>query len=451
MPADFLPVDNSVPLTVSALNRQVRDCLENRFPLQWVSGEISNLTYAASGHVYFTLKDASAQVRCVMWRSRAQTLGWRLANGQQIDARSLVSFYEPRGEFQLNVEAIRRAGQGDLFERFLRLKAQLENEGLFAVDRKRPLPPLPRHIGLVTSLQAAALRDVLSTLHRRAPAVRLSLFACPVQGADAGERIAAALQAASASDCELLILCRGGGSIEDLWAFNEEVVARAIVASRVPVIAGIGHETDFTIADFAADLRAPTPTAAAELASPDHRQLLARLGELGRQLSRQTQRHAAQAQQAVDRLGQRLLHPAQRLQQQTLDLARLGQRLQRATRLSQAQRTGDLASRAARLHRCRPQTLRNRQPLQETQNRLRQALQWQVSRAEMKLKGLRTSLRQLDPLAVLDRGYALVIGPDGKTIYDAGTVDRGQAVKIRLARGNLEAAVTQVVAPSEAE
>ncbi len=451
MPADLNPVDNSAPLTVSVLNRQVRDCLESRFPLQWISGEISNLTYAASGHVYFSLKDASAQVRCVMWRSRAQTLGWRLANGQQIEARSLVSFYEPRGEFQLNVEAIRRAGQGDLFERFLRLKAQLENEGLFAVDRKRPLPTLPRHIGLVTSLQAAALRDVLTTLHRRAPALRLSLFPCPVQGSDAGERIAATLRLASASDCELLILCRGGGSIEDLWAFNEEVVARAIVACRMPVIAGIGHETDFTIADFAADLRAPTPTAAAELASPDHRQLLARLGELGRQLGRQAQRQLAQAQQAVDRLDQRLLHPAQRLQQQKQDLAKLGQRLQRALRQSLSQHHADLASRAARLQRCRPEPRNRQRPLQEAQNRLRQAMLWQISRSEMKLKSLGASLRQLDPLAVLDRGYALVIGPGGKTIYDARAVDCGQAVKIRLARGSLDAAVTQVVAPTEAE
>ena len=268
MPNPISPVGNNV-LTVTSLNRLVRDCLEAAFPLTWVGGEISNLTYAASGHVYFSLKDAGAQVRCVMWRSRAQTLGWRLENGQKIEARALVSFYEPRGEFQLNVEAIRRAGQGDLFERFLRLKAQLENEGLFAVDRKRPLPTFPDHIAIVTSPQAAALRDVLTTLHRRAPHLRITLVPTPVQGEGAGERIAAALAQASACGCQAIILCRGGGSIEDLWAFNEEIVARAIRASTVPVVAGIGHETDFTIADFAADLRAPTPTAAAELISPD--------------------------------------------------------------------------------------------------------------------------------------------------------------------------------------
>ncbi|MCA1939282.1 MAG: exodeoxyribonuclease VII large subunit, partial [Dechloromonas sp.] len=189
MPDTALPVSNSV-LSVSTLNRLVRDCLESAFPLSWVGGEISNLTYAASGHVYFSLKDAGAQVRCVMWRSRAQTLGWRLENGQKVEARALVSFYEPRGEFQLNIEAIRRAGQGDLFERFLRLKAQLEAEGLFDPGRKRPLPSFPQRLAIVTSPQAAALRDVLSTLHRRAPHVAISLFPTPVQGDGAGPRIA---------------------------------------------------------------------------------------------------------------------------------------------------------------------------------------------------------------------------------------------------------------------
>src|SRR5574343_1601499 len=183
----------STPLSVTELNRRVREYLESRFPLTWVSGEISNLTYAASGHVYFSLKDASAQARCVMWRSRAQLLGWRLENGQQIEARALVSFYEPRGEFQLNVEAIRRAGQGDLFERFLRLKAQLEAEGLFAAEAKRPLPQSPRHVAIVSSLQAAALRDVLTTLHRRAPHLRISIFPTLVQGEGAAAKIAEAL------------------------------------------------------------------------------------------------------------------------------------------------------------------------------------------------------------------------------------------------------------------
>ncbi|HLO64326.1 MAG TPA: exodeoxyribonuclease VII large subunit, partial [Azonexus sp.] len=329
MPTPTPPAGSSV-LSVSSLNRLVRDCLESAFPLTWVSGEISNLTYAASGHVYFSLKDSSAQVRCVMWRNRAQLLGWRLENGQKIEARALVSFYEPRGEFQLNIEAIRRAGQGDLFERFLKLKAQLEAEGLFAAAAKRPLPDFPRHVAIVSSLQAAALRDVLTTLHRRAPHLRISIYPTLVQGEGAALRIAEALGQAGASDCDAIILCRGGGSIEDLWSFNEECVARAIRASAIPVISGVGHETDFTIADFAADLRAPTPTAAAELLSPDRDGLLAHLERLASQLQRRSARALADQQQRLDWLGTRLFHPAERLRQRQQDVAALGGQLQRA-------------------------------------------------------------------------------------------------------------------------
>jgi len=407
MPDSNLPVNNSV-LSVTALNRLVRDCLESAFPLAWIAGEVSNLTYAASGHVYFSLKDAGAQVRCVMWRSRAQTLGWRLENGQKIEARALVSFYEPRGEFQLNIEAIRRAGQGDLFERFLRLKAQLENEGLFDTGRKRPLPAFPQRLAIVTSLQAAALRDVLSTLHRRAPHVAISLFPTPVQGDGAGPRIAAAVAEAAASDCHAIILCRGGGSIEDLWAFNEECVARAIVASRLPVISGVGHETDFTIADFAADHRAATPTAAAEMAAPEQQQLLVQLARQQQRLQRLSQRRLADRQQALDWLRRRLVHPAERIQRQ-------------------------------------------RQAIGELARRLQQAGQWQNTRRQMKLNALHGSLKQLDPLAVLSRGYALVTGPEGRALRNSTATAPGDSLHIRLASGTLQAAVTQLVAPSEAD
>jgi exodeoxyribonuclease VII large subunit len=407
MPPALAPVDNSV-LSVSALNRLVRDCLESAFPLSWVGGEISNLTHAASGHVYFSLKDAGAQVRCVMWRSRAQTLGWRLENGQKVEARALVSFYEPRGEFQLNIEGIRRAGQGDLFERFMRLKAQLENEGLFAVDRKRPIPAMPRHLAIVTSLQAAALRDVLSTLHRRAPHVAITVYPTLVQGDGAGLRIAEALQAAGRSDCDTIILCRGGGSIEDLWAFNEECVARAIVASPLPVISGVGHETDFTIADFAADLRAPTPTAAAELAAPDRSALLNRLATLRDRMARQTRRHLADRQQNIDWWRSRLIHPAERIARQRTAIDQLGRRLA-------------------------------------------QAGKWQRSRWQMKLNALSGSLSHLDPLAVLSRGYALVIGPDGRALRSNLAVNAGDRLKITLADGNLDASVLPVAGPAQAD
>lgn len=450
MTASPPPVNNTI-LTVSGLNRLVRQCLESTFPLTWVGGEISNLTYAASGHVYFSLKDAGAQVRCVMWRSRAQLLGWRLENGQQVEARTLVSFYEPRGEFQLNVEAIRRAGQGDLYERFLRLKAQLEAEGLFAAGSKRPLPVFPRRIAIVTSLQAAALRDVLTTLHRRAPHVAISLFPTTVQGEGAGQRIAEAIAAASASDCDLVLLCRGGGSIEDLWAFNEECVARAIRATQIPVIAGIGHETDFTIADFAADLRAPTPTAAAEMAAPERGALLAGLDALHNQLQRRLERALGERQQRLDWLAGRLLHPAERLAQRRQQVETLTLRLHRAgTRHTNSNRLLLLAV-GHRLAGARPRPAGLADRLLQQGRQLAGQMNWLLSRQQMKLNTLGNGLKQLDPHAVLKRGYALVTDAEGRAVRDASALRRGSTLNIDFARGSAQATVDQVVAIPEAE
>src|SRR5512135_257452 len=256
-------------LTVSELNHMARRALESALPLLWVEGEVSNFTRAASGHWYFSLKDANAQVRCVMFRGRNQFADFTPANGDHVEIRALPSLYEARGEFQLGAEAIRRAGAGRLYEAFLKLKAKLEGEGLFDPAKKRALPGFPRRLGIVTSPQAAALHDVLTALARRMPGLPVILYPTPVQGAGAGAQIAGAIRTAGArAECEVLLVCRGGGSLEDLWAFNDEAVARAIAASPMPVVSGVGHETDFTLADFAADLRAPTPTAAAELATP---------------------------------------------------------------------------------------------------------------------------------------------------------------------------------------
>lgn len=406
------PAVNNSPLTVSVLNQQVRAHLEAAFPLLWVAGEVSNLTRAASGHIYFSLKDKTAQVRCVMWRSRAQTLGWQPKNGDQVEARALVSFYEPRGEFQLSVEVLRQAGQGALFERFLRLRAELESAGLFAPERKQALPPYPRKIGIVTSLQAAALRDVLSTLHRRAPQVRIDIFPTAVQGEGAAVQIAAALQAAGASDCALVILCRGGGSIEDLWPFNEAIVAHAIAACPHPVISGVGHETDFTIADFVADQRAATPTAAAELATPEQAALHHAIARQQERLHRASRRRLADLQQRLDRLADKLIHPAENLARQREKLGLLTQRLSRAS---------------LRLH---------------EQRRAR-------------LLRLADNLKQLDPLAVLGRGYALVTDARGQALRDSGQTHVGADLQIRLAHGQIRAAVKalapEVVAPGKAD
>lgn len=450
MPGPLIPVDDSI-LSVATLNRLVRECLESTFPLTWIGGEISNLTYAASGHVYFSLKDASAQVRCVMWRSRAQLLGWRLENGQKIEARALVSFYEPRGEFQLNVEAIRRAGQGDLFERFLKLKAKLESEGLFAAERKRPLPSFPRHLAIVTSLQAAALRDVLTTLGRRAPHLKLTLFPTPVQGEGAAAKIAEAIAQAGRSACDAIILCRGGGSIEDLWAFNEECVARAIVTAPIPVVVGVGHETDFTIADFAADQRAPTPTAAAELLSPERDALLARLAELQRHLARRMERSLAEQQQRIDWLATRLIHPADKIRQRGADLQALDRRLRQALgRQSEASQLR-LDSLRQRFNASRPRPKKLVEGLSHLHFRLNNRVYWQISQQTAKLNTLERSLTQLDPNAVLARGYALAIGPDGRVVRDAATLIPGDTLKLDFARGSAQATVNQVVAGREAD
>lgn len=430
---------NPSAISVSTLARQVRECLETRIPPCWVAGELSNLTYAASGHVYFTLKDASAQMRCVLWRSRAQTLGWRLESGDRIEIRAAVSFYEARGEFQLNVENLRRAGQGELFERFLRLKATLESEGLFAAEAKRPLPAFPRSLALVTSPQAAALRDVLTTLARRAPHLRLSLYPTAVQGEGAGGSIAGALALAGAGGHDAVILCRGGGGIEDLWAFNEEAVARAIRACPVPVVCGVGHETDFTIADFAADVRAPTPTAAAELAAPDRQALLRQIATVGDRLRRRTARQLAEASLALDRLVPRLIHPARRIALQRDACLAAGQRLQRSATRTIGEHRLLLAATATRLAASRPRPAALGQGLDHLASRLVAAGRQRIFVADGKLKALANGLNQLNPHAVLARGYALALDSAGHPIKDAQTLHPGDRLRLAFARG--EAAV----------
>ena len=383
-------------LSVSELLRSVRDILERRYPLSWVGGEVSNLSRAVSGHCYFTLKDRDAQVDCVMFRSRFAALDWPLREGDRVEARALVTLYEPRGRFQLNVESMRRAGLGPLYERFLRLKEKLESEGLFDPALKRPLPAFPRAIGVVTSLQAAALRDVLTTLGRRNPSIPVVVYPVPVQGEGAGARIAAMLKRAAArAECDVLLLVRGGGSIEDLWAFNEEPVARALRACAIPVVTGVGHETDFTIADFASDHRAPTPTAAAELACPSRAELAARLAECARCLARDTRRHLEYAMQAVDALARRLVHPAQRLRSYQEQVAQLA-------------------------------------------GRLSFGFNHRMAGARARLEVLEAALRNLGPQDVLARGYSITRDAQGRVVREAGQLDIGAKVHTTLSNGWLE-------------
>jgi len=440
----FTPPAPVIP--VSMLNRLARERLESAFPLCWVSGEISNLTYAASGHVYFSLKDAAAQVRCVMFRSRAQILGWRLENGQHIEARVLVTLYEARGDFQLNVEAARRAGVGNLYEQFLRLKEKLEHEGLFASEAKRPLPAFPRRIGIVTSLQAAALRDVLSTLRRRAPHVGIVLYPTPVQGEGAAAQIATAVRnAGERRDCDVLIVCRGGGSIEDLWAFNDEGVARAMRACPIPVISGVGHETDFTIADFAADRRAPTPTAAAELAAPELAVLLARLANLQFTLRRHVEQDLNQRGQQLDWLARRLQHPAQHLAQQRDQLLNLQRRLDAGLRQASARGRNTLASLTRRLLLARPDTAGHGRRLEALAPKLRSEWQKTLHGKSADLARLAASLAHLNPKAVLARGYSIVTDADGKIVSDSESLEPSETIAVHFHRGRADALVTSVI------
>lgn len=431
--------------SVSELNRLARQAIESQIPLLWVGGEVSNLVTAASGHVYFTLKDASAAVRCVMFRSRAQVIGWRLANGDKVEANAVASLYEARGDFQLNVEALRRAGSGNLYEQFLRLKAKLEAEGLFDPARKRPLPRFPSRIGLVTSPQAAVLRDLVTTFRRRSPQVELVLYPSAVQGASAPAELVAAINAASAraeiDGCQILIVGRGGGSLEDLWAFNDEAVARAIRACSIPVIAAVGHETDFTIADFVADLRAPTPTAAAEQAAPERDRLLQRLDDLGFTLKSGVARRIEQLGYRLEIARRRLKHPAERLREHRASAKALHERLRAALRHQLGERQFRLARLGDRLARRRPDPAAHRLKLDHLQKNLANAAWADLARRKSALGVLAARLQGLDPTAVLARGYSIVTDGSGRIVKNAESVELGGQIGVRLASGYLRARV----------
>ena len=388
-----------VCLSVSELNRAVARSLEGNFAAVRVRGELASLTRAASGHWYFSLKDRAAQVRCVMFRSRNVLVDFVPREGDELELVANVGLYEARGEFQLGVESMRRAGQGQLFEQFLRLKERLAAEGLFDEAVKRPIPRVPSRIGVMTSLQAAALHDIVTTLRRRAPYVRLIVYPVPVQGQGAGARIARMLSIVSArAEVEVVILARGGGSIEDLWAFNEEVVARAVRACAVPVIVGVGHESDFTIADFAADLRAPTPTAAAERAAPDR-----------------------------DGLLQSALHRWARVRQ--LTGARLRAHTQRL----------DFALRALAAPRAPIRGLQAR--LASLRARMAMVRSGLLSARAVRVAAHARALQALDPHRVIGRGYALVRNEHGQLVTDSGQLRSGQPLELELARGTAQVRV----------
>lgn len=388
-------------ISVSELNRLAKEVLEQSFPLFWVSGEISNFTRAASGHWYFSLKDQSAQVSCVMFRGRNSYLDWIPKEGDKVEARALVTLYEARGSFQLTIEFLQRAGAGALFEAFEKLKAKLQQEGLFDPAFKQAIPAHPKQIGIVTSPDAAALHDVLTTLRRRMPNIPVVIYPTPVQGKGAATQIASAINLANQrNECDVLIICRGGGSMEDLWQFNEEVVARAIANCKIPTISGVGHETDFTICDFVADVRAPTPTAAAELASPSREALLNKLKQLSEQLKRNSLYLVQQREQLLDYLARRLVSPTQQVALQTNQLAQL-------------------------------------------RYRLGLNIQQQLQRQQRNLTQLAQNLHHLNPQAVLSRGYAFAQNKQGEIISNSQQIKAGDDISLTFDVGSAEATITQ--------
>ena len=423
-------------ISVAELNRLARSAIERSVPLVWVAGEISNFKRYDSGHCYFTLKDAAAQVDAVMFRHKAQYLDWIPQNGMQVEVRATATVYEARGKFQLVVDAMRRAGLGALYAAFEKLKAKLEAEGLFDPAIKRALPPFPRTVGVVTSPQAAALRDVISALRRRMPGIAVIIYPTPVQGEGAGAKIAEAISlAGQRAECDVLIVCRGGGSIEDLWAYNEEAVARAIRACPLPVVSGVGHETDFTIADFAADLRAPTPTAAAELVSPDGVKLRRDTALLGQQLSRVFARVIEDRMQRLDYLSRRLTHPGERIRNQEVHLQHLASRLHGGWRRGAEERSWALRDAVQRLRAAAPDLSLLMQQQQELARRLRGTARERTAMSAERLAGIRAHLLHLNPQRVLERGYSITETVDGRIVRDGAQLAADQELQLTLAKG----------------
>jgi exodeoxyribonuclease VII large subunit len=403
----------SAPISVSELNRRVKGLLEANFELRWVRGELSNVMRASSGHWYFSLKDDRAQVRCVMFRNRAQSVNFTPENGLEVDVRALPSLYEARGDFQLGVEAMRRAGVGALFEAFERLKRKLAAEGLFDEHRKRAIPAMPRTVGIVTSPNAAALQDVLTTFKRRSPMTRIIIYPTAVQGADAANEIAAAVDAArTRREVDALLICRGGGSAEDLWSFNEEVVARAISrfqhATSIAVVSGVGHETDFTICDFVADARAPTPTAAAEMLSPH----TAKLQELVRQRSFHFEKLIRQLvgrlQQRLDLAARGLISPEQRVARERERLSQTSRRLMRGVRFMGALRRQQLQQARTRWLANAPDISQHRAFTANLAAAMRRSVDSNMAHQQQALAQRAQALLMLNPQQVLRRGYVMV-------------------------------------------
>lgn len=445
-PFQRLGLDREV-LTVSQLNQRARLLLEDVFPQIWVEGELSNIARPASGHVYFTLKDRNAQVRCAIFKQQASRVRDLLRDGLLVRVRGRVSLYEGRGDYQMILDSVEAAGDGALRLAFEALKATLQAEGLFAQERKRAMPQYPQRVGVITSASGAVLHDIVSVFARRAPHVQLSLIATAVQGRDATAQIVRALALADSAQYDALILARGGGSLEDLWCFNEEAVARAIAACQTPIISAIGHETDVSISDFVADVRAPTPSAAAELLAPDRSELLQQLHITERRLGLRINETLARKRIQLQHLRQRLRHPRERLQQHNQRLDDLSLRLQRAMQASLQQRQLGFSYALARLNIQHPaEALATRQQrLNNLQQRLLRATDLHLRQTKQHLHSVLQTLHVVSPLATLERGYSILSSSDEQQIIRSVTaVQPEQTLQARLADGYLTLQVKNI-------
>jgi exodeoxyribonuclease VII large subunit len=401
------PINSSKPnegkvFSVKEINRLVRELLEQSFPSFWISGEISNFISASSGHWYFSLKDDEAQVRCTMFKNKNMAADWVPKNGEKIEAKCFIGLYEARGEYQLNIEVIRHAGAGLLSEAFNQLKEKLLKEGLFEPTRKKPIPQFPQSIGVITSPTGAAIEDILITLKRRSPHIPIFIYPSLVQGKEAPSAIVKAIETANTRmECDVLILARGGGSIEDLWAFNEEIVARAIIASKIPTITGVGHETDTTIADFVSDLRAPTPTGAAELVTSHTVELIKTIQAYKNQLNKMMASVIRELIQKVDYLEKRLISPRQQIQRQ-------------------------------------------KEQIHQYIQRINQSMKNAMIQYRLNIDKLKLNLDHLSPHAVLSRGYSIITNVDGQIVNNINQLKLDDKIHIQLNHGQADANISDL-------
>ena len=433
---------SNAALSVSQLNREAKRLLEASFSLIRVEGELTNFARPASGHWYFTLKDPQAQVRCAMFRNRSQLLGFRPKEGDQVVVTAKVSLFEGRGDFQLICEQMTPSGEGQLQKAYEQVKLELSQRGFFDPARKRPLPKHPRSIGVITSASGAAIHDILHVLQRRFPNLPVNLYPSAVQGAEAADQLVAALSLANRhAECDVLILGRGGGSLEDLWPFNEVRVAEAILASTLPVVSAVGHETDTTISDLVADYRAPTPSAAAEILSPDQQAIFERLAQLQRTLTRQITRRLQQAQQGLDLQQLKLKHPGEKLQQQAQQLSQIESKLCRLQQQQLRQALKSLAQTEQRLDRQTPKFTAQTTRLKQLSTQLQQRIHATLEQQRYMLQQTARRLNNISPLATLDRGFSLLLDQQGKVIQSVSQATTGDIFHARLKDGDLRCQV----------